>query len=157
VLIRPARAQNICVGYRVLTPDDECTWSCFSFEPLSYADTWAGGYRILLKYEPRWNLFIFFNLICKNISPFQNLSVVITKRRDAGRPPWATAVGFFLNFCKRPQNTKVVCLEKLWNLVVYNFFIWCRLCRGQSCGPLNNRGETHFLSQITKHKRAHKS
>jgi hypothetical protein len=25
VLIRPARAQNICVGYRVLTPDDECT------------------------------------------------------------------------------------------------------------------------------------
>jgi hypothetical protein len=36
-------------------------------------------------------LFIFYSF-CKIISPFRNLSNLTTKRRDARRPPWATAV-----------------------------------------------------------------
>jgi hypothetical protein len=36
-------------------------------------------------------LFIFYSF-CKIISPFRNLSNLTTKRRDARRPSWATAV-----------------------------------------------------------------
>jgi hypothetical protein len=35
----------------------------------------------------------FLNSFCKNIRPFQNLSVLTTNRRGARRPQWATSFG----------------------------------------------------------------